>query len=270
VKHWIIGLLVVSMCSTAMAGSLVLSEKDKSALQSVGISANDKMITELNDQEQAKFRSVLDSKSGVQTPSGENPALEAKRFLVTRYALRKMKVRAADKSHTQDISNYFTGAELREIEKYSMYYFAESLSEQLLLLEVRKVAEAQKAKEAPSSPLLFDGSSALSEKDKSALRSVGISPDDKMISELNIEEQGKFRSVLDSMSKSPTSPSGENPALEAKRFLVTRYALRKQEKGGLQAFTPAEIQLIKEHARYDYCYNTGEQLRLLSLLYKPK
>jgi hypothetical protein len=91
-----------------------------------------------------------------------------------------------------------------------------------------------------------------------------------MISELNIEEQGKFRSVLDSMSKSPTSPSGENPALEAKRFLVTRYALRKQEKGGLQAFTPAEIQLIKEHARYDYCYNTGEQLRLLSLLYKPK
>ena len=97
----------------------------------------------------------------------------------------------------------------------------------------------------------------LSDQDKQVLQSVGIAPDDKMVTDLNAGEQTQLRTILD-----------RQPAAEVKDFLVTRYFNRtladpKQNDLG-KLFTTEEIASIKLNFDWKYCYDMREQLQAMN------
>ncbi len=271
-RRWIAIIpLLACFCGTAAAETLVLTDKDKAALQTVGIAPDDQMIAELSPEEQDKFRNVLDTMyDDAQKRNDPLPAMEAKEFLVTRWTLRKMAA-GGDKG----VSDLFTPVELKEVHDFGQYVYAYNLTEQLNLYKVMAYLLDQNSKTPhPSSPLLFNGSTGLTLKEKSILQSAGISPNDGMVSELNVEEQKKLKSLLASIAAHPKSANGENAALEAKRFLVTRFAIRKvrlEEKEAVWGtFSSDELDEIKQFASYDYTDDAAEQLYLWTVLYSGK
>ena len=104
----------------------------------------------------------------------------------------------------------------------------------------------------------------LTEQDKQTLQSVGIAPDDKMVSGLDDTDSQRFAQII-----------RDKPASDLKAFLVTRYVVRrvneisdasqKDPKVALDsAFTPAEIETIRQNFDYNFCRDDVEKLTVFN------